>query len=330
MHRSSRSIETFDISLMAVVTKAMGAFLVMMLLLMPYYSSGPIGTQAATDLAKKIDQVDQKIKDVISKLSNAAPEDLRKQLEDALKLLEEARKLIAELKRANDALQAQVKRLEESVAALLAQVTSLQAQVRTLQQENAALQTQLAKIREELETAQRALAQYRGNRIWATVAGFDCKDIIALELYSQTAQVRGSDGKPSRFLLNFNGLTNEQISSSNFSMVMGGGLTVGNYAVVLRILNVNVKAEPLSDGNVGIKLKRASADCNGVVGLYVDGKGENKWNTAGTVEIKKGNTSLLVYVVTLAEDGFRQPNKETQDQMFQWWWDHNTNAEKLD
>ena len=35
MHRPARQIEVFDISLMAVVTKAMGAFLVIMILLMP-------------------------------------------------------------------------------------------------------------------------------------------------------------------------------------------------------------------------------------------------------------------------------------------------------
>ena len=69
MRRSNRNIETFDISLMAVVTKAMGAFLVLMLLLMPYYSSGPIGQQAAADLAKKVEQADLKIREVIDKLN---------------------------------------------------------------------------------------------------------------------------------------------------------------------------------------------------------------------------------------------------------------------
>jgi len=38
---ANRSIETFDISLMAVVTKAMGAFLVLMLLLVPSYVTMP-------------------------------------------------------------------------------------------------------------------------------------------------------------------------------------------------------------------------------------------------------------------------------------------------
>lgn len=61
MRRPNRSIETFDISLMAVVTKAMGAFLVMMLLLLPYYSSSPLGKDEAQDLAKKVQDADAKI-----------------------------------------------------------------------------------------------------------------------------------------------------------------------------------------------------------------------------------------------------------------------------
>lgn len=61
MRRPNRSIETFDISLMAVVTKAMGAFLVMMLLLLPYYSSSSLGKDEAQDLAKKVQDADAKI-----------------------------------------------------------------------------------------------------------------------------------------------------------------------------------------------------------------------------------------------------------------------------
>jgi hypothetical protein len=41
LHRPRRSIETFDIALMAVVTKAMGAFLVLMLIMLPSYNKVP-------------------------------------------------------------------------------------------------------------------------------------------------------------------------------------------------------------------------------------------------------------------------------------------------
>ena len=65
MKRPHRSIETFDISLMAVVTKAMGAFLVLMLLLMPYYRSGPIGQQEVQRPRQKSCGGDSKVKQVI-------------------------------------------------------------------------------------------------------------------------------------------------------------------------------------------------------------------------------------------------------------------------
>ena len=107
MKRPHRSIETFDISLMAVVTKAMGAFLVLMLLLIPYYKSGPIAQKPIDDLAKKVEEVDKNIKNVVDKLATASAEDLRKLLDEARKDLDDARKLIAELKRAVDQLNAQ-------------------------------------------------------------------------------------------------------------------------------------------------------------------------------------------------------------------------------
>ncbi len=114
MRRPNRSIEVFDISLMAVVTKAMGAFLVIMLLLMPYYSSGPVGEKNAEDLAKKLEQTQSQLSDVLKKLGQYTedPRELRRLLEEARRRLTEAQALAARLKRDNDALNSQVKRLE--------------------------------------------------------------------------------------------------------------------------------------------------------------------------------------------------------------------------
>src|SRR5579863_6397236 len=153
MRRPHRSIEVFDISLMAVVTKAMGAFLVLMLLLMPYYSSGPIGQQEARDLAAKVEQVNQNIKAVMDELSTASAEDLRKRLEDALKQLDEAQKLITELQHANDALNSQVSRLEDEKATLASQVAELQQRVNALSAQVAQLQQQNEALAERLDKA---------------------------------------------------------------------------------------------------------------------------------------------------------------------------------
>ncbi len=213
MRRPHRSIETFDISLMAVVTKAMGAFLVMMLLLMPYYSSGPIGQQTAADLAQKVSQVEQKIKDVVDKINVAAPEDLRKLLEEVLLLLDDAQRLIAELRRANDALQAQAKRLEEQVATLNTQVNRLEEQVATLnaqvvelQNENDSLRAQVAPLQQKVAELQAELDKLKGNRVTASLFSPDCKSQLRLELYHRTSFVIFEDKSKSNYILNFSGM----------------------------------------------------------------------------------------------------------------------------
>ena len=59
IRRPHRSIETFDISLMAVVTKAMGAFLVMMLLLIPSYIAVPEMQTHLSDVEAETRQLEQ-------------------------------------------------------------------------------------------------------------------------------------------------------------------------------------------------------------------------------------------------------------------------------
>lgn len=66
IRRANRQIEVFDISLMAVVTKAMGAFLVIMLLLMPYYRSYPAYQVPATNLGSQL----QDLKNQLAQLRN--------------------------------------------------------------------------------------------------------------------------------------------------------------------------------------------------------------------------------------------------------------------
>jgi type II secretory pathway pseudopilin PulG len=61
MRRPHRSIETFDISLMAVVTKAMGAFLVLMLLLLPYYTPNARTQEVTEELLLQLKVISSKI-----------------------------------------------------------------------------------------------------------------------------------------------------------------------------------------------------------------------------------------------------------------------------
>jgi cell division septum initiation protein DivIVA len=130
MRRPSRSIEVFDISLMAVVTKAMGAFLVLMLVFMQYYSSGPIGQKTAADILQSIDDTEKDLAQASTKLSeHASPEEIAKLLDEARRRLAEARQEIEQLKRENDALNSQVARLEGENAQLEKQIQDLQRKI---------------------------------------------------------------------------------------------------------------------------------------------------------------------------------------------------------
>jgi len=152
MKRPHRSIETFDISLMAVVTKAMGAFLVLMLLLMPYYRSGPIGQKEADDLAKKTDEVRNSLSVILERLTNASVEDLRALLEEMRAQLEEARKLIAKLKHLIDQLNAQVARLEE-------ENTAFKTEIAGLKEEKAALTDRVAELQNQIDPLKARIAE---------------------------------------------------------------------------------------------------------------------------------------------------------------------------
>lgn len=163
MKRPHRSIETFDISLMAVVTKAMGAFLVLMLLLMPYYSSSPLGKDEARDLARKVQDADAKIKGVLDKLGD---KDLGKDLVSAREELGSGAQLIEQLKRYVDQLSAQVTRLEEKIVTLSAELdqlkkdkTTLTARVAELEKENADLKAENEKLKAEIEKLKQRIAE---------------------------------------------------------------------------------------------------------------------------------------------------------------------------
>ncbi|MGH6825950.1 hypothetical protein [Methyloceanibacter sp.] len=163
MKRPHRSIETFDISLMAVVTKAMGAFLVLMLLLMPYYSSSPLGKDEAQDLARKVQDADAKIKGVLDKLGD---KDLGKDLVSAREELGSGEKLIGQLKRYVDQLSAQVTRLEEKIVTLSAELdqlkkdkSTLSARVAELEKENADLKAENEKLKAEIEELKKRIAE---------------------------------------------------------------------------------------------------------------------------------------------------------------------------
>jgi predicted nucleic acid-binding Zn-ribbon protein len=150
MKRPHRSIEVFDISLMAVVTKAMGAFLVLMLLLMPYYSSSPIGTKEAQELTRKVQDADAKIKSVLNQLGGQSP--LSQDLKTARQSLGSGTDLIKRLKRSIDELSAQVARLGDQVKDKTNALDQATTQL-------AALKTQMAQLKKDFDKAKSSLSK---------------------------------------------------------------------------------------------------------------------------------------------------------------------------
>lgn len=305
MRRPHRSIETFDISLMAVVTKAMGAFLVLMLLLMPYYSSSPMGQDTANDLAGKIEKVKKDVQEVRERLQGASNEDLRKLLADALAQLDEARKLIDELKRMNDALNAQVKRLEGENDSLKGQVAQLQQQIDMLQGEVAQLRRQIdAKdaqiaalaaevemLRKENQALKEQLAQLNGGIIALQLINWDCPDnglSIGLWVPGTYISIGGGAEKVPYVLdseepslgdgfwksdLSLRELPSQrdvEIGHSarfNSAWALYRGATARDYAIV--VAGRGEKAEQAPDGHKIVALKKMTADCTLLISIQV-------------------------------------------------------------
>jgi hypothetical protein len=177
MRRPNRSIEVFDISLMAVVTKAMGAFLVLMVVFMQYYSSGPLGQNTAQQLTREIEQTQKNTVEALKRLlEKANPEDIAKLLEEARRRLEEARKLIEQLKRENDALNAQAQRL---------------------QQANEQLEKEIAELERKLDADRYVLT--------GTLINWDCLDVkFRLGVVSPSMFIIRENKSEDKYVLNFN------------------------------------------------------------------------------------------------------------------------------
>jgi hypothetical protein len=184
MRRPHRTIEVFDISLMAVVTKAMGAFLVLMVVFMPYYSSGPLGQQTAAGIEQSMTESQQDLTDAMKKLvEHKDPDEIAKLLEQVRRKLEWARQQIAQLRRANDQLNAQAERYR-------------------------AENEQLRKKAEQLEQALKSDTHFLGG----TLVNWDCLD-VTFDFGALTVDTTWGGDKNIRH--GFNGGTTIGVSDSN-------------------------------------------------------------------------------------------------------------------
>ena len=114
MRRPHRSIETFDISLMAVVTKAMGAFLVLMLLLLPYYTPNKQTEEDIKEIVLQLKKARESIETVSRQLGPAGGGGgAQANLQEAKTQVELAAQVVGKMRALLDKALASVARLEQ-------------------------------------------------------------------------------------------------------------------------------------------------------------------------------------------------------------------------
>lgn len=152
--RVNRQIEVFDISLMAVVTKAMGAFLVLMILLMPYYRSSPAYQKPVEDVRQEIESLRKRLAEMQQNLGRFKedPEKLKRELAAALEQIDQLKIKIAGLERQLDQAWSQVTRLQDDVAKLEALRQQLEAEKVALAEEKAKAEQARDKLDKRLST----------------------------------------------------------------------------------------------------------------------------------------------------------------------------------
>jgi uncharacterized membrane protein len=154
MRRAHRDIAGGgEIAMMAVITKAMGAFLVIMILLLPYYNSGPVSQRTAEQAIESVDQAREQLREAQAalkkgRLTDEEIDEFLKKLEAALHQLEEALLYIQHLKIQVDQLTAQVKRLDSEVEAQRREIV-------VQRQEIAELKREIERLKEEIERLKR-------------------------------------------------------------------------------------------------------------------------------------------------------------------------------
>jgi hypothetical protein len=144
LRRANRQIEVFDISLMAVVTKAMGAFLVLMLLLLPYYKGAPPSITSPEEAQRAVAEARREIAQAVQASGEDAAA-LKQKLEAAEAALQKAEMAIRLLKTELDQVWSQFSRTQGELAEAKEQLARAQTELPRDRQEIAELKAQLRK-----------------------------------------------------------------------------------------------------------------------------------------------------------------------------------------
>ncbi|GAB4136921.1 MAG: hypothetical protein Tsb0016_01680 [Sphingomonadales bacterium] len=182
MKRRDRSITIFNLSMMDVISGAMGAFLIIMLVLARYYKSDPTTSPSVRAMAEELTDVRRRLEAVDKAMQiGAAPEDLRRQLAEALYKLAQAEGRLNDLRARLDQAAAQIDRLDRLASQLQAERDQARDRVAALEQQVKEQQQQVEKL---------AVRRPFGVQLW----WWGCRD-VDVDLYVRDETTQTSDGK---------------------------------------------------------------------------------------------------------------------------------------
>ncbi len=169
MKSKHREINIINMSLLDILTGALGAFLFLMLGMIPYYIAcpdlKPMGTSMASQ--EEVDNLKKRVKELeeqVKKLEEAN-EELRDQLRRAGKgdiTAEELSKLqdeIAKLRKENEELKAKLFAAQQEIDKLKAENEDLKDEIDELQDKLARLDNYITQLKQDLEKANQRIAQ---------------------------------------------------------------------------------------------------------------------------------------------------------------------------
>jgi predicted nucleic acid-binding Zn-ribbon protein len=208
MRRPSRQIEVFDISLMAVVTKAMGAFLVLFVLVLPYYTSDPDVDTTSTEVHEQLAKMRKELEDLARQVG-ANPADtgaLQAAISRMREALSESNDKIDQLYKEASALSSQLRRTREELQNTQTQLASAEArsqraQIAEAEMEvtaNQALQTRHAALVAEAEmeaTANQALRTRRAALIAGAELEQQLNQVSQAQRQTLIAQAEGEEAE---------------------------------------------------------------------------------------------------------------------------------------
>jgi len=153
--------------MMDVISGAMGAFLIIMVVLARYYKSDPAVSQSVEELGAQIqhavEKLDRAEQDLGAGLTNNIP-DLRKLLEEARFSLEDAEHRLLDLKEKLGQAASQIERLNKAVQELKGEVARFESENAQLLSNNKALMSEIQKLRTQARTLQGQVTQAQRER----------------------------------------------------------------------------------------------------------------------------------------------------------------------